>query len=149
MCETKKGPYPWTIPPENPKCSEKDSCKNKPCISFSSHCVFINLQSVTNLNLLKHIRMVADLPQLHDGVHQSLCASFALVGHYIIYNIHKKYSVIEHISFVYLHRYDLASKHQLSLKILKIRSDQFSIILMKYKLKVSFLLVQCNNISTT
>lgn len=33
------------------------------------------------LDLLEHVRMVADLPQLHDGVHQSLCASFALKKH--------------------------------------------------------------------
>lgn len=32
------------------------------------------------LYLLEHVRVVTDLPQLHDGVHQRLCASFTLVN---------------------------------------------------------------------
>lgn len=28
--------------------------------------------------MLEHVRVVADLPQLHDGVHQGLGAAFAL-----------------------------------------------------------------------
>lgn len=32
------------------------------------------------LYLLEHVRVVTDLPQLHDGVHQCLCASFTLVN---------------------------------------------------------------------
>ena len=28
---------------------------------------------------MKHVRVVTDLPQLHDGVHQCLCASFTLL----------------------------------------------------------------------
>lgn len=40
------------------------------------------------LYLLEHVRMVADLPQLHDGVHQSLCASFSLETHgYYCWNL--------------------------------------------------------------
>lgn len=31
-----------------------------------------------HLNVLEHIWVVADLPQLHDGVHQGLGATFAL-----------------------------------------------------------------------
>lgn len=30
------------------------------------------------LDLLEHVGMVTDLPQLHDGVHQGLGASFTL-----------------------------------------------------------------------
>lgn len=29
---------------------------------------------------MKHVRVVTDLPQLHDGVHQCLCASFTLLN---------------------------------------------------------------------
>lgn len=36
------------------------------------------LSAGTYLNVLEHIRVVADLLQLHDGVHQSLCPSFTL-----------------------------------------------------------------------
>lgn len=35
-------------------------------------------QKTLYLYLLEHVRMVTDLPQLHDGVHQSLGASFTL-----------------------------------------------------------------------
>lgn len=31
-----------------------------------------------HLDVLEHVGMVADLLQLHDGVHQGLCSSFAL-----------------------------------------------------------------------
>lgn len=31
-----------------------------------------------HLDVLEHVRVVADLPQLHDGVHQGLGATFAL-----------------------------------------------------------------------
>lgn len=31
-----------------------------------------------HLDVLEHVRMVADFPQLHDGVHQGLGAAFAL-----------------------------------------------------------------------
>lgn len=31
-----------------------------------------------HLNVLEHVRVVADLPQLHNSVHQSLSAPFAL-----------------------------------------------------------------------
>lgn len=37
-----------------------------------------SLSLLSYLYLLEHVRMVADLPQLHDGVHQCLCASFTL-----------------------------------------------------------------------
>lgn len=30
------------------------------------------------LNVLKHIRMVANLPQLHNSVHERFCTTFAL-----------------------------------------------------------------------
>ena len=30
--------------------------------------------------MLEHVRVVADLPQLHDSVHQGLRASFTLEG---------------------------------------------------------------------
>lgn len=33
-----------------------------------------------HLNVLEHVGMVADLAQLHDCVHQSLCATFPLPG---------------------------------------------------------------------
>lgn len=29
VCSSTAGTYPWTIPPEKPKCSEKDSCRPK------------------------------------------------------------------------------------------------------------------------
>lgn len=32
------------------------------------------------LYLLEHVRVVTDLPQLHDGVHERLCAAFTLVN---------------------------------------------------------------------
>lgn len=32
----------------------------------------------SHLNVVEHIGVVADLFQLHDGVHQRLCSSFAL-----------------------------------------------------------------------
>lgn len=31
-----------------------------------------------HLDVLKHVRVVTDLPQLHDGVHQGFGAAFAL-----------------------------------------------------------------------
>lgn len=40
----------------------------KTCISVSR----------AHLYVLEHVRMVADLLQLHDGVHQSLSSAFAL-----------------------------------------------------------------------
>lgn len=38
----------------------------------------MSLASGCHLNVLEHVRMVADLLQLHDGVHQGLGSSFAL-----------------------------------------------------------------------
>ena len=35
-------------------------------------------KSALYLNVLEHKRMVADLPQLHDRIHQSFGAAFAL-----------------------------------------------------------------------
>lgn len=88
------GTHPWTIPPENPKCSEKDSCKDNSISQFTSapgsYCqvwshsrnFFLNIftiahnpekflhhSSLSYLYLLEHIRVVTDLPELHNGVH--------------------------------------------------------------------------------
>lgn len=71
--------HPWTMPPVKPRCSENDSCKSSTSATQEmTHADQMTNATLTHLDLLEHVGVIADLPQLHDGVHQSLSAAFTL-----------------------------------------------------------------------